>query len=56
MVEQQEVLAMPTTVFIDGEGQIFQKRIGALNRGMVTQLAPAMPDWELSKRPRRGLE
>ena len=42
VVEQYKVLAMPTTVFIDGEGRIFQKWTGALDRGTVTRLAKAM--------------
>ena len=42
VVEQYRVLAMPTTVFIDGQGRIFQKWTGALDRGTVTRLAKAM--------------
>jgi len=36
VVEQYKVLAVPTTVFIDGQGRIFQKWTGALDRGTVT--------------------
>ena len=42
IVEQYEVLAMPSTVFIDGRGKIFQKWTGALDRPTVTLLANAM--------------
>jgi len=42
VVEQYKVLAVPTTVFIDGQGRIFQKWTGALDRGTVTRLAKAM--------------
>ena len=42
IVEQYEVVAMPTTVFIDGQGRIFRKWTGALDRGTVTRLANAM--------------
>ena len=42
VVEKYKVLAMPTTVFIDRQGRIFQKWTGALDRGTVTRLAKAM--------------
>jgi len=47
VVEQYKVLAMPTTVFIDGQGRIFQKWTGALDRGTVTRLAKAMLDQDV---------
>ena len=49
MVEQHEVLAMPTTDFIAAEGHIFRKWTGALDRGTVTQLAKAMLARELGR-------
>ena len=42
VVERYKVLAMPTTVFIDGQGRIFQKWTGGLDRETVTRLAKAM--------------
>ena len=42
VVEKYKVLAMPTTVFIDGQGRIFQKWTGGLDRETVTRLAKAM--------------
>ena len=42
VVEQYEVLAMPTTVFIDRHGEIVHKWTGALDRGTVTRLARSM--------------
>ena len=47
VVEKYKVLAMPTTVFIDGQGRIFQKWTGALDRGTVTRLAKAMLDQDV---------
>jgi len=48
VVEKYKVLAMPTTVFIDGQGRIFQKWTGALDRGTVTRLAKAMLDQDVN--------
>ena len=42
VVEQYGVSAMPTTVFIDRNGKIFQKWTGALDRSTVTRLAKTM--------------
>ena len=42
VVEKYKVLAMPTTVFIDGQGRIFQKWTGGVDRETVTRLAKAM--------------
>ena len=42
VVEKFKVSAMPTTVFIDKQGRIFQKWTGALDRATVTRLAKAM--------------
>ena len=42
VVEQYEVLAMPTTVFIDRHGEIVHKWTGALDRDTVTRLARSM--------------
>ena len=42
VVERYKVLAMPTTFFIDGQGRIFQKWTGGLDRETVTRLAKAM--------------
>ena len=42
VVEQYEVLAMPSTVFIDRHGGIFKKWTGALDREIVTTLAKTM--------------
>ena len=42
VVEKFKVSAMPTTVFIDKQGRIFQKWAGALDRATVTHLAKAM--------------
>ena len=42
VVEQYEVLAMPTTVFIDRHGGIVHKWTGALDRDTVTRLARSM--------------
>ena len=51
VVEKYKVLAMPTTVFIDGQGRIFQKWTGALDRGTVTRLAKAMLDQDVNSKP-----
>ena len=48
VVEKYKVLAMPTTVFIDRQGRIFQKRTGALDRGTITRLAKAMLDQDVN--------
>ena len=48
VVEKYKVLAMPTTVFIDRQGRIFQNRTGALDRGTVTRLAKAMLDQDVN--------
>lgn len=42
VVEQYQVQAMPTTVFIDQQGKIFQTWTGALDRRTVTRLAKSM--------------
>ena len=42
IVEEYEVLAMPTTVFIDRHGKIFQKWTGAIDRDSITGLAKSM--------------
>ena len=39
VVSDYKVLAMPTTVFISGNGQIVRKWTGALDRKTVTRLA-----------------
>ena len=51
VVEKYKVLAMPTTVFIDGQGRIFQKWTGALDRGTVTRLAKAMLAQDVNSKP-----
>ena len=51
VVEQYKVLGMPTTVFIDGQGRIFQKWTGALDRGTVTRLAKAMLAQDVNSKP-----
>jgi len=51
VVERYKVLAMPTTVFIDGQGRIFQKWTGALDRGTVTRLAKAMLAQDVNSKP-----
>ena len=48
VVEKYKVLAMPTTVFIDGQGRIFQKWTGALDQETVTRLAKAMLDKDVN--------
>ena len=48
VVEKYKVLAMPTTVFIDRQGRIFQKRTGALDQGTITRLAKAMLDQDVN--------
>ena len=48
VVDKYKVVAMPTTVFIDGQGRIFQKWTGALDRGTVTRLAKAMLDQDVN--------
>jgi thiol-disulfide isomerase/thioredoxin len=42
VVKQYEILAMPTTVFINGRGEIFHKWTGALDRDIVTRLTQSM--------------
>ena len=42
VVKQYEILAMPTTVFIDGRGGVFHKWTGALDRDIVTRLTQSM--------------
>ena len=42
VIEQYEILAMPTTVFIDRYGRIFHTWTGALDRSIVTRLANEM--------------
>ena len=42
VVEQYQVQAMPTTVFIDQQGKIFQKWTGALDQRTVTRLVKSM--------------
>ena len=49
VVREYKVEAMPTTVFISGNGEIFKKWTGALDRDTVTRLAKAM----LSSEPAR---
>ena len=46
VVREYGVKAMPTTVFIGGDGKIFKTWTGALDRSTVTRLAKAMLDQE----------
>ena len=46
VVQEYRVKAMPTTVFIGGDGEIFESWTGALDRSTVTRLAKAMLDRE----------
>ena len=49
IVRKYRVMAMPTTVFINGSGQIFRKWTGALDRATVTRLAKAMLEPEATR-------
>lgn len=42
VVREYKVVAMPTTVFISGDGEIFKTWTGTLDRDTVTRLAKAM--------------
>ena len=42
VVHNYKVLAMPTTVFISGNGEVFRKWTGALDRRTVTRLVKEM--------------
>jgi len=42
VVREYEVLGMPTTVFIDSKGEIFEKWTGILNRDILDSLTNAM--------------
>ena len=42
VVRKYEVLGMPTSVFIDSQGEIFQKVTGALNLDFLTKTANAL--------------
>ena len=42
MVAKYEVLGMPTTVFIDSEGRIFEKWTGILNRDILVRVTKEM--------------
>ena len=42
VVQEYRVVAMPTTVFITGKGEIFRKWTGALDLDTVTRLAKDM--------------
>ena len=48
VVEQYEVMAMPTTIFIDRHGKIFRKWTGALDRATATRLARLMLNQDLN--------
>ncbi len=42
VVRKYEVLGMPTTVFIDSQGEIFERWTGALNRDILTSITDAL--------------
>ena len=42
IVRKYEVLSMPTTVFIDSQGEIFERWTGALNRDILASITDAM--------------
>ena len=42
VVRKYEVLGMPTTVFIDSQGKMFEKWTGALNRDILTPITNAI--------------
>jgi len=42
VVRKYQVLGMPTTVFIDAEGKIFEKWTGALNQQILERITNAM--------------
>ncbi len=42
VVRQYKVLSMPTTVFINSQGEIFRKWSGALNRDVLTEVTTEM--------------
>ena len=42
VVRDYQVVAMPTTVFISGDGEIFKTWTGALDQDTVTRIAKAM--------------
>ncbi len=42
VVRQYKVLSMPTTVFINSQGEIFRKWSGALNRDVLTKVTTEM--------------
>ena len=46
VVHNFKVLAMPTTVFITGKGNVFRKWTGGLDRGTVTRLVKDMLEQE----------
>ena len=46
VVHKYKVLAMPTTVFISGKGEVFRKWTGALDRRILTRLVKDMLDQE----------
>ena len=49
IVRKYRVMAMPTTVFISGDGQIFRKWTGALDLAAVTRLTKAMLEPESTR-------
>lgn len=44
VMRDYEVLSMPTTVFIDANGEVFENWSGALNREILKQITDAMLD------------
>ena len=46
IMRKYEVLGMPTTVFIDSNGEIFENWTGALNRNTLKQITDAMLEAE----------
>ncbi|MCH8297928.1 MAG: TlpA family protein disulfide reductase [Chloroflexi bacterium] len=42
IIRDYEVLGMPTTIFIDAQGQIFKKWTGALNREVLEEITLEM--------------
>ena len=51
VVRQYKVLSMPTTVFINSQGEIFRKWSGALNRDALTKVTTEMLVQESSPAP-----
>jgi hypothetical protein len=44
VIRNYQILGMPTTIFIDREGQIFSKWTGALNRTVLVEKTQGMLD------------